>query len=227
MIIRVAERASLSGAKQVLVATDDQRIAKVVKDHKFDCVLTNSNHLSGTDRLVEAAKRLDLLHDEIVVNVQGDEPEIEPKLIADVAKHLDSLPHVAVATACQPINSTSDFLNPNVVKVILDKNGRAIYFSRSPIPWARANNLERLSTNLTKNIAAYQHIGIYAYRYKFLEKYSLLHQPEIENSEQLEQLRVIWNGYAIACLVTENMAGAGIDTPADLDKLIKTITHKN
>ena len=218
MIIRVANNAVKSGAKSVTVATDDQRIESVVNQYNYRCMMTKTSHQSGTDRVVEASKHLGLSDDAIVVNVQGDEPEIEPKLISELAKHLSDNPEVEVATACKKINSYKDFIDRNIVKAVLDKNKHALYFSRAPIPWAR----DEFSINdgmIPEGLPVFHHIGIYAYRNSFLKRYEKLNKPKIEIYEKLEQLRIIWNGYSIACLITSRKIGQGIDTIKDLEEI--------
>ena len=218
MIIRVAKNAGKSGATSVTVATDDQRIESVVNQYDYHCIMTKTSHQSGTDRIVEASKQLGLSDDAIVVNVQGDEPEIEPKLIKELAEHLSDNPAVEVATVCKKLNRFEDFIDRNIVKAVLDKNKHALYFSRAPIPWAR-DEFSIDTETIPEDLPVFHHIGIYAYRNSFLKRYGKLTKPKIEFYEKLEQLRIIWNGYNIACLITSRKIGHGIDTIRDLEEI--------
>ena len=204
MIVHVCERAAKSGAASVHVATDDERIAAAVRAHGHEVVMTRADHPSGTDRLAEAARKLRLKDSEVVVNVQGDEPLISPKLIAQVARILSKKRDCSVSTACHAIHDELE--NPNVVKVVLDAAGRALYFSRSRIPYPRA-----------EGAPVYRHAGIYGYRVGFLKKYAKLKPPLLEKAEALEQLRVLWHGYRIAVAVSETQIPPGVDTPQDLE----------
>lgn len=206
MIVRVCERARASGAARVAVATDDERIARAVREHGFEAVMTRSDHASGTDRLAEAARHLGLADDETVVNVQGDEPLIEPQLVARVAAVLAGDAEAAIATACCPIRERGEFEDPNTVKVVLDARGRALYFSRAPIPFPRDGALRH----------AYRHIGLYAYRVAFLARYAAVAPAPLEAIEQLEQLRALWLGHPIAVVPWDGPAARGVDTAADL-----------
>ncbi len=218
MIVRVAERAILSGAKRAVVAADDPRILAAVLAHGFEAVMTRPDHNSGTERLAEAADILGLADDEIVVNVQGDEPLIDPKLVDAVAAKLASDAGLVMSTAAHPIESAADFFNPNVVKVVLDKTGRAMYFSRTPMPWAR-DAFAADKTTLPANLGALRHVGIYGYRAGFLRAYRDLAVSPIEGIEALEQLRVLWHGHAIGVFVTDHAPAAGVDTPEDLARV--------
>jgi 3-deoxy-manno-octulosonate cytidylyltransferase (CMP-KDO synthetase) len=218
MIVRVAERARLSGASRVVVAADEQRILDVVLAHGFEAVMTRPDHASGTERLAEAADILKLADDTVVVNVQGDEPLIDPQLIDAVAAKLAADAGLPMATAVHPIESATDFFNPNVVKVVLDKTGRALYFSRAPIPWAR-DMFAADKTVLPADLGALRHIGIYGYRAGFLRAYRDLAASPLEGIEALEQLRVLWHGYAIGVFVAAHAPAAGVDTPEDLERV--------
>ncbi|SFN52706.1 3-deoxy-manno-octulosonate cytidylyltransferase (CMP-KDO synthetase) [Formivibrio citricus] len=218
MVVRVAERAALSGASRVVVAADDARILAAVQAHGFEAVMTRLDHASGTERLAEAADLLGLTDDTIVVNVQGDEPLIDPRLIDAVAARLAADSALPMATAAHPIESASDFFNPNVVKVVLDKAGRALYFSRAPIPWAR-DTFAADKTALPADLGALRHVGIYAYRAGFLRAYRNLEASPIEGIEALEQLRVLWHGHGIGVFVTDHAPAAGVDTPEDLERV--------
>ncbi len=209
MVVRVCERANESGAAAVHVATDDRRIADAVRKHGHSVVMTRSDHESGTDRLAEAAKLLKLGAEHVVVNVQGDEPLIEPKLIRDVARLLSRRRAAAMSTACHAIHDTASAANPNVVKVVLDADGYALYFSRAQIPFPRQPGAPH-----------YRHAGIYAYRVRFLRKYAALPPAPIEKAEALEQLRALWHGFRIAVVLSETDIPPGVDTHQDLQAVL-------
>ncbi len=213
MVVRVCERAAASGASTVCVATDDARIADAVRAHGFDARLTAAGHPSGTDRVAEAASQLALGDDEIVVNVQGDEPLIDPDLIRDVAGALEHHREASASTACHPIRDAESFANPNVVKVVFDARGFALYFSRAGIPHPR----EGQGTN------GFRHIGIYAYRVAFLRRYASMAASPLERIEQLEQLRMLWHGDRIAVAISAGEVPPGVDTPTDLDTVRRMI----
>lgn len=215
MVVWVAERAKQSGAKQVVVATDDLRILKAVQQHGHQATMTNVNHLSGTDRIAEVTQVQGWADDAIIVNVQGDEPLIEASLILEVAAALSSNPAAVMATACHRISNKADFLNPNIVKVVLDAQSNALYFSRAPIPYPR--DAFALNADMPADIPAYRHIGIYAYRAKFLQQYAGIQPSTIEQVECLEQLRVLHQGYKIAVSISKNAPATGVDTQQDLD----------
>ena len=226
MVVRVADRASQSGATQVYVATDDAEIADVCTRAGYRAVLTRGDHPSGTDRLAEVAERLSLPDDAIVVNVQGDEPLIPPALIARCARALAEAPDCAIATASHPIAVPGDLFNPNVVKVVTDAKGRALYFSRAPIPWERdAFTAEfivdrgALASNGVAGVKAQRHVGLYAYRASFLRTFPTLGQSQLERIEALEQLRALWYGYKIVVFETDETRGPGVDTPDDLARV--------
>jgi len=215
MVIRVAEQAAKSQAQHVVIATDFEKIMTVAADHQVAAVMTRIDHASGTDRIAEVAAKMGWAEDEIVVNVQGDEPLIDPQLINEVALTLAHNREAVMATACHPIHSEVDFLNPNIVKVVMDAHGNALYFSRSPIPYPRDEIYKQ-------TIQAHRHIGIYAYRVGFLKAYANLTATALEKIESLEQLRVLHHGYKIAVTVTEHAPASGVDTQADLD-LVRTL----
>jgi 3-deoxy-manno-octulosonate cytidylyltransferase (CMP-KDO synthetase) len=224
MVVRVAERARASGAVRVVVATDAPQVYQVVRTHGYECVMTSPSHPSGTDRLAEVAAHFGWPDDAVIVNVQGDEPLIEPALIRDVARHLVARPDCAIATLAHPIADPADVFNPNVVKTVLDARGIALYFSRAPIPWARdayAADWPDVGAlgRRTPPFPVYRHIGLYAYRAAFLRSYPSLQQAPIEQAEQLEQLRALWHGERIAVLITDHAPAPGVDTAADLDKV--------
>ena len=214
MIVRVARRAALSGAQQVVVAADDAEIVAACRAHDVACVLTRTDHPTGSDRLAEACALLGLQPDEIVVNVQGDEPLIEPALVDACAALLQTQPDCLMSTAAHAIDSVDELRNPNVVKVVLDGANRALYFSRAPIPWWRdgyASGIETLSSP-----APLRHIGLYGYRAGFLRDFPKLPPCPLEQTESLEQLRVLWHGHRIAVHVSAVRPGPGVDTPEDL-----------
>jgi len=218
MIVRVCERAAGSGAQAVCVATDDGRIADAVRAAGFRVLMTRADHASGTDRLAEAVEQLALPDAAIVVNVQGDEPLIEPALIESVAATLERDPDASMSTACHPLRDIGEVFNPNVVKVVLDAQRRALYFSRAPIPWARdAYAGER--RELPGGLPCFRHAGIYGYRAGFLRRYARLEPSPLEQFEALEQLRVLWHGYRIAVAISPHEVAPGIDTPQDLENL--------
>ncbi|MES2366614.1 MAG: 3-deoxy-manno-octulosonate cytidylyltransferase [Pseudomonadota bacterium] len=214
MVVRVAERAQLSGASAVWVAADDERIISAVKEHGYQALLTAAHHASGTDRLAEVMDILSLDDDTIVVNVQGDEPLIDPTLIHAVARELRLHPEAVMATACHAIHDYATLTNPNVVKLVTDAEGYALYFSRAPIPWPR--DAFAAGQSLPDGLPVFRHIGLYAYRAGFLRQYAGLTPAPIERFESLEQLRVLWHGYKISVAVSELPAQPGVDTAEDL-----------
>jgi 3-deoxy-manno-octulosonate cytidylyltransferase (CMP-KDO synthetase) len=218
MVVRVAERAAKSGAAQIIIATDDKRIAAVVDDHGYQALMTRRDHASGTDRLAEVAAKLGLAANAIVVNVQGDEPLIAPALIRHVAENLAAHRAAAIATAACRIRDARDMANPNVVKVVLDDQGYALYFSRAPIPYARDHFAKGIRT-LPPTLPALRHLGIYAYRCSFLRAYARLKPAAIERAEALEQLRALAHGYRISVAISSAAPHPGVDTPADLRKV--------
>lgn len=218
MVVRVLERASASGAQSVCVATDHQAVFDAVRDAGGEVLMTRPDHVSGTDRLAEVVDTLGWQDDEIVVNVQGDEPLIDPELIALVARVLADSPDAAVATAAHPITDAATMFDPNAVKVVCDARGHALYFSRAPIPWARdafASGCEPLPEGLP----VLRHVGLYAYRVAFLRRYSGLAPSPLEQWEALEQLRVLWHGERIAVASIAAAPPVGVDTPEDLARV--------
>ncbi len=218
MVVRVAERARESGARDVYVATDHDDIARAVGQHGFEAVMTRADHPTGTDRVAEAADRLALGRDVVVVNVQGDEPLIEPGLIRAVAALLANATEAAMATACHPIHDAQEMFNPNIVKVVLDRAGLARYFSRAPVPWAR-DAFAVTPPKVPAGLPCYRHIGIYAYRSEFLRAYPSLERSPLEKHEALEQLRALWHGYAIAVAIRQDAPLPGVDVPEDLQRV--------
>jgi len=207
MVVRVCERAARSGAATVVVATDDERIVAAVQANSYRALRTRADHSSGTDRIAEAVQQLALADAEIVVNVQGDEPLIEPAVIKEVAAALAARSEAVMSTACHPIHDAASFASANVVKAVLDAQGIALYFSRAPVPYPR----DGAAPN------ALRHIGIYAYRVSYLRRYASLARSPLETAEQLEQLRVLWHGGRIAVAVVAGTAAPGVDTPEDLE----------
>lgn len=218
MIVRVAAAAKRSSAEGVWVATDDERIVRAVRQHGFDAVMTDANHLSGTDRIAEVADQLRWNDEDIVVNVQGDEPLLDPSLIEAVAAALSDDPEAAMATASHPLTAADDFFNPNVVKVVCDARGRAQYFSRAPIPWDRDRFADRPGV-LPADLPAQRHIGVYAYRVSFLRRFGQLATSPLERCESLEQLRALWHGYPIQVVGVDHPPAPGVDTPEDLARV--------
>ena len=220
MVVHVADRARASGAGAVWIATDDARIVVAARAHGCDALLTRADHASGTDRLAEAAATLGLADDEIVVNVQGDEPLMPPELVGRLAHALAQRTAATMATACVPITDPEKMRNPNVVKVVCDHSGYALYFSRAPIPYARdALAAGGPGAVLPDGLPAHHHLGIYAYRAGFLRAYAKLAPAPIERFEALEQLRVLWHGERIAVHVSDQRPGPGVDTPEDLERV--------
>jgi 3-deoxy-manno-octulosonate cytidylyltransferase (CMP-KDO synthetase) len=213
MVVRVAQRAARSTARRVVVAGDHPDIVAACEAHGVTAVLTRDDHASGSDRLAEACELLGIDGDDVVVNVQGDEPLIEPALIDGCARLLASRTDCVMSTAAHPIGSAAEFLDPNVVKVVLDAHSRALYFSRAAIPHRRDRPA---STDSTLPIGALRHVGLYAYRAGFLRSFPTLRPSPLEPIEALEQLRVLWNGERIAVHVSAMSAGIGVDTPDDL-----------
>jgi 3-deoxy-manno-octulosonate cytidylyltransferase (CMP-KDO synthetase) len=217
MVVRVAQRAMQSRAARTVVACDSAEIAAACAAHGVESVLTRADHPSGSDRLAEACALLGLDGQDVVVNVQGDEPLIAPALIDAVADLLTQRPEASMSTAAHAIDQMDDLRNPNVVKVVLDARDCALYFSRAPIPWWR-DGYAGDSTALPA-LAPLRHVGIYGYRAGFLRQFPLLAQSPIENIEALEQLRAMWHGHQIAVHVTHQAPGAGVDTPQDLERV--------
>lgn len=223
MIQYVWESAVKSGAARVLIATDDARIQSACEAFGAEAELTAESHRSGTERIAGLVKRLGLDEQTIVVNVQGDEPLIPPSLIAQVAENLDAtIGGADVATLCERISDAASVLDPSVVKVVFDKHGYAIYFSRAPIPWDR-DGFATDNTRIDLSKPYYRHIGIYAYRAEYLGVYVGLQESAAESSERLEQLRVLHHGGRIHVAEACERPGPGIDTPADLEKVRKLI----
>jgi 3-deoxy-manno-octulosonate cytidylyltransferase (CMP-KDO synthetase) len=216
MVVRVAERAKQSLAQSVVVATDSAEIEAACTAHRIECLLTSPDHLTGTDRLAEVAQLLKLPANALLVNVQGDEPLIPPELINQVAQTLANNPQCAIATVAVPISDRSEIDNPSVVKVVLNRAGEALYFSRASIPFVR-------DAQSAQKIEHLRHLGIYAYRADFLQAYAKLEPAPPEQAEALEQLRALWNGYRIAVHIASEAPPAGVDTPEDLERVRKLL----
>lgn len=220
MVVHVAEQAKASGADEVVVATDHQEIFDAVRACGHQVVMTRADHVSGTDRIAEVAGIYAWAAETIVVNVQGDEPLIDPALIREVAQNLADHPEAAIATACHPIHDRESVFNPNIVKVVTDRAGYAMYFSRAPIPYARDAYADgRREGVLPESLAVFRHIGLYAYKASFLHAYAQLAVSPVEQAESLEQLRAMWHGYRISVAVTTNAPATGVDTPEDLARV--------
>ncbi len=217
MVVRVAQRAALSGAKRVVVAADHADIVQACREHQVAALLTRADHATGSDRLAEACALLGLHDDEVVVNVQGDEPLIDPSLIDACASLLAGTRDCVVSTAAHEIDDPAEFLNPNVVKLVCDAVGRALYFSRAPIPWWRDGYAAGVTSLGTPK--PLRHIGVYGYQVGFLKRFPLLAPSPHEGIESLEQLRVLWHGERIAVHVSETRPGPGVDTPEDLARV--------
>ncbi len=218
MVVRVARQAQRSAAHRCVVAADDERIVQACEAHGVLAILTQGDHVSGSDRLAEACTLLDVSDDEVVVNVQGDEPLIEPDLINAVAAELQARRDCVMSTAAHAIDRLADFLDPNVVKVVLDKQRTALYFSRAPIPCWR-DGMTSDGTSRLPSPAPLRHVGVYGYRAGFLRRFPGLEPAPLELTESLEQLRVLWHGERIAVHVSTIAPGGGVDTPQDLERV--------
>lgn len=221
MVVRVAERARLSGAEEIWVATDDLAVRDAVEAHEVAALMTRSDHATGTDRLAEVVEKLGWNSDTIIVNVQGDEPLIDPALIMQTARQL-AASGADIATVAHPISDPAEFFNPNVVKVVCRADGDAAYFSRAPIPYARDHfALAQGGETLPANFPAYRHVGLYAYRASFLKAFAGLTVAPTEQFEMLEQLRALWHGYRISVALIDVAPPAGVDTPEDAERMRK------
>ncbi|MBA2689742.1 MAG: 3-deoxy-manno-octulosonate cytidylyltransferase [Burkholderiales bacterium] len=225
MVVRVAEQAVAAGADRVVIATDDERVRTACLENHCEVAMTSPHHLSGTDRIAEVVGKLGLADDVIVVNVQGDEPLIPPKLIRCVVDGLAG-GQAPMATVCHPLRDATEMANPNIVKVVLDRHGYALYFSRAPIPWARDAFGQGLHV-IPKGLPAYRHIGLYAYRVGFLNKYLQMPPAPIEQFESLEQLRVLWQGEKIRVVITAEAPPGGVDTPEDMARVRREFDRLN
>ena len=218
MIQRVYEQAAKASLPQkVLVATDHELVKEAVLRFGGEAVMTAADHPSGTDRLAEVARQLDA---DILVNVQGDEPLIEPELITQTARQL-AVSGADIATVAHPLTVAADFFNPNVVKVVCRADGDALYFSRAPMPYARDHFAANGTASLPAGLPAYRHVGLYAYRASFLNAYASLQEAPCEQFEALEQLRALWHGYRISVTLVDAAPAAGVDTPEDAVRVRK------
>lgn len=213
MVEHVWERARTTGATEVLIATDDPRIAEVARAFGAEVVLTSPSHPSGTDRLAEVAEARAWPDEAVIVNVQGDEPLLPAANVVQVAQLLEAHPQAAIATLMTPITTEQDFLDPNVVKAVSDKDGRALYFSRAPIPWPRDGRAPDTA------VFGWRHIGLYAYRAGPLRRLAALAPTPLEQTEKLEQLRALENGLGIVIAPAAVVPGPGVDTPEDLERV--------
>lgn len=236
MVVRVAQRVASASKERagprVVVACDSPLIVQACAEHAIESVLTRTDHASGSDRLAEACDLLQLSDDHIVVNVQGDEPLIDPELVQAVAELLQASADASISTAAHPIDTLEDYQNPNVVKVVLDALGQALYFSRAPIPVARDHGRQawwsldqEQPPELLQRARPLRHIGIYGYRVRFLREFPKLSQAPLEVAEALEQLRAMWHGHKIAVHVSARSPGPGIDTPQDLERVRQMFSH--
>ncbi len=230
MVQHVYERACQSEADRVVIATDDDRIAEAAKSFGAETIMTSADHPSGTDRLEEVVRELGFYSDDIVVNVQGDEPLIPPRVINQVAHNLAAEKDASIATLCEEIRDMKEIMNPNVVKVVFNHAGMALYFSRAPIPWARNEFTHLLaqpeSVQLSPDARFYRHIGIYAYRVKLLKAFVQWEPAPLEKIECLEQLRAMYHGESIHVEVADEAPPAGVDTMEDLEFVRKTISSR-
>jgi 3-deoxy-manno-octulosonate cytidylyltransferase (CMP-KDO synthetase) len=218
MVVRVARNAAASGAARVVVAADDDEILAACSTHGVDSILTSKAHESGTDRLAETARLLALDPHTIVVNVQADEPLLPPAVMREVAQLLHSRTDCEIATAAHPIVDASEFFSPDVVKVVVDAEARALMFSRAPIPWSR-DAFAATRAKLPTGLPAWRHVGLYAYRAGFLARFPTLPRTAIEEHEKLEQLRALTQGVGIAVLQLVSALPPGVDTPDDLQRV--------
>jgi 3-deoxy-manno-octulosonate cytidylyltransferase (CMP-KDO synthetase) len=218
MVVRVARAAAASGADRVAVAADSPEIVDACSTHGVEALLTRADHASGTDRLAEAVEHLGLADDALVVNVQGDEPLMPAAVVRRVAEALAERTDCAIATACHPLHDAAEFFSPNVVKVVTDANGRALYFSRAPIPWSR-DAFASARDRLPPGLPARRHVGLYAYRAGFLRRFPQLPPAALEQHESLEQLRALAHGFGIAVIELPEALPPGVDTPEDLERV--------
>ena len=225
MIQHVFERAKASGASEIIVATDDQRIAKIVDAFGGQYVMTAKTHTSGTDRLAEVIETRQWDDEQIIVNLQGDEPLMDPALLHQVATALNDNPEAGMATIATPISSQEEVFNPNIVKVVIAKNGYALYFSRAAIPWVR-DTYGQETPKVIPGIPTYRHLGLYAYRVKTLKQITTMPTCDLENAESLEQLRPLWHGVNIYVSISDTTPAHGVDTAEDLNRVEQLLTRQ-
>ena len=225
MVVRVAQRCREAGARAVVVAADSPRILEACQAHGVDAVLTCADHPTGSDRLAEACSLLGLDGRDIVVNVQGDEPLIDPALVAACAERLQAHPECVMSTAAYTNDSVEEYLNPNIVKVVTDAAGRALYFSRAPMPWWRDGHAQGVTA--LPDPAPLRHIGIYGYTAGFLRRFPALPPAPLEQIESLEQLRVLWHGERIVVHLSPQRPGPGVDTPEDLARVRRIFEQRS
>jgi len=216
MIQHVYERALESGAEKVIIATDDERIAKAAKEFDAQVCMTSADHLSGTDRITEVVNVLKYSNDQIIVNLQGDEPLMPPRVIRQVANSLEQFSQASMSTVCAKIDTAAELFDPHIVKVVRDEKDMAVYFSRASIPWDR-DAFASTTEVLPENSIHFRHIGLYAYRVGFLRQYIQWPQCNLEKMESLEQLRAIWHGHKIHVAEALEVPLAGVDTERDLE----------
>ena len=225
MIVRVAEKA-LRFCSNICVATDSQEIINVCNEYKIKAILTSMDHPTGTDRISEAGEKLHLEDDDIIVNLQGDEPLIPVSALAKVASLLEDNPNADIATLGHPINSLEEFLSPNVVKIVLNHKNEALYFSRAPIPYPR-DAFRKEEKSLPSGVVALHHLGLYAYRMRFVRKFPELVVPPVEAWESLEQLRALYFGYRIQVGILDEALPPGVDTQEDLERVRKFFSRED
>ena len=219
MVVRVAERALLAGAEEVWVATDHAEVLAAAEAHGFSALMTRTDHPTGTDRLAEVVALRGWNDETIIVNIQGDEPLIDPEMIARTARQLAES-GADIATLGHPIDKAADFFNPNIVKLVCKENGDALYFSRAPIPYARDHFArEGGQKSLPEGMPACRHVGMYAYRARFLRAYAQLRPCPLERFEALEQLRALHYGFRISVLIADHLPMPGVDTPEDAERM--------
>ncbi|OOZ42066.1 3-deoxy-manno-octulosonate cytidylyltransferase [Solemya pervernicosa gill symbiont] len=225
MIEHVYQRAMESGADEVIIATDDVRIKQRAKAFGAKVCMTSPDHHSGTDRLAEVAEQMGWGDNQIVVNLQGDEPLMPSEPLQQVAHNLGQAGDASIATLATPIHTTAELFDPHVVKVVLDAKGYALYFSRAPIPWDR-DAFGVTTEELPENRIHYRHIGLYAYRVGFLNRYAASNPCELEQTESLEQLRALWSGERIHVGIVDEPPGHGVDTEADLQRVNQLLSSQ-
>jgi len=218
MIAHVCERAREAAADAIVVATDDERIYRAVQALGIDAVMTRADHQSGTERIAEVAEKLGWASDDIIVNLQGDEPLLDPKYLRAASAVLAGQEQAGIATLAAAIHDSEEVFNPNAVKVVLNRHGYALYFSRAPIPWDR-DGFAAGNRTLSGNMPYYRHIGLYAYTVDFLRRYCHWDASVLEKTESLEQLRILWQGEAIAVSIVDQIPPAGVDTLEDLQRV--------